>query len=190
MSGRRPPLTTDRRLAPGAVLRRGASAPYRAVEIIAGEPHLVRDEFGGPEPGVAAGVTTRPLLCLATSPTCSSPTFSRRRGSSSSTGTSPIRDTPRSCRCSGPQEALTAHAVDATLRTLNAALGPVTGMPPQLAVTTGDAIDNAQWNEMQNFLALFDGGPVRPDSGAPGLQRGAVAGLARRHLLEAGRPGP
>ncbi len=35
-------------------------------------------------------------------------------------------------------------------------------------MTTGDAIDNAQWNEMQAFLALFDGGPVRPGSGGPG----------------------
>ena len=27
-------------------------------------------------------------------------------------------------------------------------------------MTTGDAIDNAQWNEVQAFLALFDGGRV------------------------------
>ena len=69
-----------------------------------------------------------------------------------------------------PQEALTAHAVEATLRTLNAVTGPVTGLAPQLAVTTGDAIDNAQWNEMEIFLALFDGGLVRPDSGGPGYE--------------------
>ena len=67
-----------------------------------------------------------------------------------------------------PQEALTPHAVDATLRTVNAVRGPATGQPPALAVTTGDAIDNAQWNEVQAFLALFDGGRVAPDSGGPG----------------------
>ena len=66
-----------------------------------------------------------------------------------------------------PQEALTAHAVDATIRTLGAVHGPATGLPMQLAVTTGDAIDNAQWNELQAFLALFDGGLVSPDSGGP-----------------------
>ena len=67
-----------------------------------------------------------------------------------------------------PQEALTPHAVDATLRTVNALRGPATGLPPALAVTTGDAIDNAQWNEVQAFLALFDGGLVVTDSGRPG----------------------
>ncbi len=67
-----------------------------------------------------------------------------------------------------PQEALTVHAVDATVRTLNAASGPATGAAIELAVTTGDAIDNAQWNEVQAFLALFDGGLVVPNSGGPG----------------------
>jgi metallophosphoesterase (TIGR03767 family) len=66
-----------------------------------------------------------------------------------------------------PHEALTVHAVDATIRTVGAVHGPATGLPMQLAVTTGDAIDNAQWNELQAFLALFDGGLVSPDSGGP-----------------------
>ena len=69
-----------------------------------------------------------------------------------------------------PQEALTPHAVDATLRTLGQVRGPATGLPAQLAVTTGDAIDNAQWNELQAFLALFDGGVVRTDSGGSGYE--------------------
>jgi metallophosphoesterase (TIGR03767 family) len=167
MSGHPPPLTTDRRLGPGAVLRRGASAPYRAVEIIAGEPHIVRDELSAPDPVPPRG-GARPLLSLVhvtdlQLADVQSPTrfeFLNRYFAD-----------PRYAKIvpvQRPQEALTAHAVDATLRTLNAVLGPATGMPPQLAVTTGDAIDNAQWNEMQNFLALFDGGLVKPDSGAPG----------------------
>lgn len=65
------------------------------------------------------------------------------------------------------QEALNARAIDAMLRTVNASSGPATGAPPQLAVTTGDAIDNAQWNEMRAFLALFDGGRVAMNSGGP-----------------------
>src|SRR6202030_960306 len=66
-----------------------------------------------------------------------------------------------------PQEALRVHAIDATIRPVGAVRGPLAGLRMQLALTTGDAIDNAQWNELQAFLALFDGGLVSPDSGGP-----------------------
>ena len=167
MSGGHPPLTTDRRLGPGAVLRRGASAPYRAVEITDGEPHLVREDLGAPGPRRRPGAG-RPLLCLAhvtdlQLADVQSPTrfefLNRYFADPRYAEIVPVQR---------PQEALTAHAVDATLRTLSAARGPVSGAAPQLAVTTGDAIDNAQWNEMQAFLALYDGGLVRPGSGGPG----------------------
>ena len=167
MNGRRPPLTIDRRLGPGAVLRSGASAPYRAVEIIAGEPHNVRADLGAPDPG-SPRAGARPLLCLVhvtdlQLADVQSPTrfefLNRYFADPRYAEIVPVQR---------PQEALTAHAVDATLRTLNAVRGPASGAAPELAVTTGDAIDNAQWNEMRNFLALFDGGMVRPDSGAPG----------------------
>ena len=166
MGLRRPPLTTDRRLGPGAVLRSGGSGSYRAVAITDGEPHLVRADFGGPDPGTAPRAG-RALLCLVhvtdlQLADVQSPTrfeFLNRHFAD-----------PRYAKIvpvQRPQEALTAHAIDATLRTLNSVTGPATGWPAQLAVTTGDAIDNAQWNEMQNFLTLFDGGQVRPDSGGP-----------------------
>ncbi len=61
MSAGRPPLTTHRRLAPGTVLRHGASWPYRAVEVIAGEPHVLRDVLGAADPDRRPG--GRPLLC-------------------------------------------------------------------------------------------------------------------------------
>ena len=74
VSGRHPLLTTHRRLGPGAVLRHGLSAAYRAVEIGAGEPHLIRDDFGAGPSGFSgfSGVfgaesaygPGRPLLCL------------------------------------------------------------------------------------------------------------------------------
>ena len=165
MSGHHPPLTTNRRLGPGAILRRGATAPYRAIKIIEGEPHVIRDDFGGkPVPGPAG----RPLLCLAhvtdlQLADVQSPTrfefLNRYFADPRYAEIVPVQR---------PQEALAPHAVDATMRTLNAVTGPATGLPPRLAVTTGDAIDNAQWNEMQTFLALFDGGLVHPSSGGPG----------------------
>ncbi|MGO9218119.1 MAG: TIGR03767 family metallophosphoesterase [Streptosporangiaceae bacterium] len=166
MSAGRPPLTTHRRLAPGTVLRHGASWPYRAVEVIAGEPHVLRDELGAADPDRRPG--GRPLLCLVhvtdlQLADVQSPTrfefLNRYFADPRYAGVVPVQR---------PQEALTPHAVDATVRTVNALCGPATGQPPALAVTTGDAIDNAQWNEVQAFLALFDGGRVTPDSGGPG----------------------
>ena len=167
MSAGRPPLTTHRRLAPGPVLRRGASWPYRAVEVVAGEPHLPRDDLGSRRP-VPGPLNVRPLLCLIhvtdlQLADVQSPTrfefLNRYFTDPRYAGVVPVQR---------PQEALTPHAVDATLRTVNALRGPATGQPPALAVTTGDAIDNAQWNEVQAFLALFDGGRVTPNSGGPG----------------------
>jgi metallophosphoesterase (TIGR03767 family) len=163
VSGRHPPLTTDRRLGPGAVLRQGASTPYLALRIIDGEPHLVRDDFGTADPGRG-----RPLLCLVhvtdlqLADVQSPARFEFLNRYYADPRYAEIVPVQR------PQEALAPHAVDAALRTVNAACGPVTGLAPQLAITTGDAIDNAQWNEMQTFLALFEGGLVQPDSGRPG----------------------
>jgi len=70
-----------------------------------------------------------------------------------------------------PQEALTAHALDALVRTLNGGLtGPITGAAPELVLTGGDAIDNGQRNEVLTLLRLLDGGRVEPNSGAPGYE--------------------
>ena len=169
-----PPLTTDRRLGPGAVLRCGASAPYRAIELIDGERHVLRDEFAAAgQPGAPAvkennGGARRPLACLVhvtdlQLADVQSPTrfefLNRFFADPRYAGVVPVQR---------PQEVLTPHAVDATLRTVNAVRGPATGAAPQLVVTTGDAIDNAQWNEAQLFLALFEGGPVIPNSGTAG----------------------
>jgi 3',5'-cyclic AMP phosphodiesterase CpdA len=68
-----------------------------------------------------------------------------------------------------PQEMLNAHAIAAMVRTINNfGVGPLTGHVVELVAITGDAIDNTQRNELTNFLALLDGGAVRPDSGRPG----------------------
>jgi len=76
-----------------------------------------------------------------------------------------------------PQEALNVHAIDAMVRTMNAIeASPLTGSPIALVAMTGDSIDNTQRNELDNFLALFDGGTVQPDSGAPGYEGVQAAG--------------
>ena len=160
-----PPLTTHRRLEPGTVLRNGRSAAYRAIEPAAGEPHVVRDDFG--MAGADAQDSGRPLLCLVhitdlqLADVQSPARFEFLNARFADPRYAEIVPVQR------PQEALAVHAVDATIRTLGAVHGPATGLPVQLAVTTGDAIDNAQWNELQVFLSLFEGGVVTPDSGGP-----------------------
>ena len=163
VTGRRPPLTTHRRLERGAVLRNGRSAAYRAIKTGAGEPHLIRDDFGSA--GADAQGSGRPLACLVhitdlqLADVQSPARFEFLNARFADPRYAEILPVQR------PQEALAAHAVDATIRTLRAVHGPATDLPLQLAVTTGDAIDNAQWNELQAFLALFEGGVVSPDSG-------------------------
>ena len=173
-----PLLTTDRRLGPGPVLRRGTAAPYVRLTEMAGEPHQVRDDLMPPGSPYRQD-RQRPLLCLLhvtdlQLADVQSPTrfeFLNR-----------YFEDPRYAKIvpvQRPQEALTAHAIEATIRTVNALTGPVTGLTPQLAVTTGDAIDNAQWNELQAFLALFDGGTVSfgPDRGPGGARYEGVQSL-------------
>jgi metallophosphoesterase (TIGR03767 family) len=163
--GQHPPLTTHRRLEPGTVLRNGRSAAYRAIEAAAGEPHVVRDDLG--TAAADAQGSGRPLLCLVhitdlqLADVQSPARFEFLNARFADPRYAEIVPVQR------PQEALAVHAVDATIRTLGAVRGPATGLPAQLAVTTGDAIDNAQWNELQVFLTLFEGGVVTPDSGGP-----------------------
>jgi hypothetical protein len=89
-----------------------------------------------------------------------------------------------------PQEVLSVQAADALIAAANAlSISPVTGQPAQFAFHTGNATDNAQYNELRWFLDLMDGNPVYPDSGAigyQGVQRESPAG-AYPDLLEQGQ---
>jgi len=72
-----------------------------------------------------------------------------------------------------PQEAMCTHVASAMVERINAvARGPVTGRPFDVAVSTGDNIDNQQHNELEWFLALLDGGRFAPNSGAPDAYEG------------------
>jgi metallophosphoesterase (TIGR03767 family) len=163
----RPGLTLDRTLVPGPVLRTGTVAPYRALAPAPGEPHVVRTELAGASTEPYRG-DRRPLLVFAHATDLQLVDVQ-----------SPARfefcnqhvDDPRFHRLvpmHRPQEALTARAAQAMVRTLNSLPpAPASGADVALVVTTGDAIDNAQWNELRMLLALFDGGLVRPGSGGP-----------------------
>jgi metallophosphoesterase (TIGR03767 family) len=169
VSGSDPILTVQRRLVRGDVLRHGTLRSYRALAVAGGEPHTRRDDLvatpaDATEPRIPPG--RRPLLAFAHATDLQLVDVQ-----------SPGRfefcnrdvDDPRFDRLvpmHRPQEALIARATQAMVGTLNAIRdAPVTGVPVELVLTTGDAVDNAQWNEMRMFLGLFDGGRVHPNSG-------------------------
>lgn len=71
-----------------------------------------------------------------------------------------------------PQELLTLHVFEAMIRRIRAiGVSPVTGTPFQVAVSTGDNVDNEQLNEIRWFIDLLDGGTkVTVNSGGPGYE--------------------
>jgi metallophosphoesterase (TIGR03767 family) len=164
-------LTTQRRLGAGPVARAGSRAVYRMLADHEGESHVVRTELvAKARPGhvVSRGPA---IACLGHITDLhvtdvQSPArfeFVNRE-----------REDPRFrelLTMQRPQEALNVRAIEALLRTLNdIERAPVTDSPLELVAMTGDSIDNTQLNELTNFLALMDGGMVRPDSGSPGYR--------------------
>lgn len=163
-------LTTERRLGAGPAVGSGSRAEYRQVAEIEGEGYVIRSELVG-DP-VAEPVPPRRAIAAIGHITDLHVTDAQ----------SPARfefvnrewEDPRFrelLTMQRPQETLNTHAIEAMVRTLNGIdAAPVTGRPLELVAMTGDAIDNTQRNELANFLALLDGGTVRPDSGAPGYE--------------------
>jgi metallophosphoesterase (TIGR03767 family) len=79
---------------------------------------------------------------------------------------SPVREVLDEVGTYRAQEILTAQVAEAMVQAINAVdAGPVGGAPLQLAIATGDNVDNAQANELAWYLALLEGGTVAPDSG-------------------------
>jgi metallophosphoesterase (TIGR03767 family) len=163
-------LTTHRRLDAGQVARRGSLATYHSVAEIDGEPHAIRNDLIGAT-FTRSTERGRALACVAHVTDIhitdvESPArfefINREYADPRFLELLPMQR---------PQEALNVHALEAMVQTINRIEGgPVTGAPLHLVAMTGDAVDNGQWNELNAFIDVFDGGLVRIDSGAPGYE--------------------
>lgn len=156
--------THQRALVAGAPNPRG----YRTLGYGPGEPHVVRAELCTGDAS-APGESTVLLTCAQLSDPHVCDTQSPGRVEfldRFADPDSPLRDRLVEVGTYRAQELLTAQVLDATVRAVNAVpAGPIAGSPLELAIVTGDLTDNAQSNELDWYLALLDGGEVRPDSG-------------------------
>ncbi|TMD90708.1 MAG: TIGR03767 family metallophosphoesterase [Chloroflexi bacterium] len=158
-------LGHQRRLVAGEVVRSGSAGKYRALRTSDGEAHQFRYELT--DASVAERFRVRRVLASIAHLTdlhftdVQSPArfeFINREYLDPR-----FRELLPMHR---PQEALNAHAIAAMVRAINAIdKGPVAGAPLDMAVMSGDGVDNAQSNELASVVALLDGGEVCADSG-------------------------
>lgn len=166
-----PGATLEVTLGAGGVVRVGRQQAYRRVAAGPGAPRRRRDELGT---GGGAGPASRSLLYLVH-------LTDLQLADVQSPGRFEFLEALRGLPAGRPfipaqraQEALCAHAVAEMVRTVGRRLeSPDTGAPLQLALSTGDGIDNAQWNELEWYLSLLAGGSVALGSGRgyEGVQR-------------------
>jgi metallophosphoesterase (TIGR03767 family) len=159
--------TLDRTLLAGAVKAQGTERAYRSLAVGPGERHRVRLELAGRAPAPARRTSLVHLVHLTDMQIVDvrSPArieFIERRSDRLALA--------RLLPAHRAHESLSLHALDATLRTICALPpSPITGAPVDLAVNTGDAVDNQQFNELVWFLSAMRGDEVTPVSRSDGF---------------------
>jgi metallophosphoesterase (TIGR03767 family) len=155
------PTTLERTISPGAILRPGKRLGYRRLRQRPGAPRRVRDELGGAgarghEPGRGRSLCYLAQVSDIQLADVASPgRFEFLEALRGLPGTRSFLPAQR------PQEALVAPALDAMLREIGSLdESRDTGAALSLALSTGDNLDNAQWNELCWHVALFGGGAV------------------------------
>lgn len=164
--------TLEETLVAGEVARVGALRPYRRLASGPGEPRRRRDDLGIARGSGGVGGGGRPrrqslaylahVSDLQLADVCSPGRFEFLES---------LRGLPRTrsfVPAFRPQEALLPHAAEATLRGI-ASLSESrdTGARLELVLSTGDSLDNAQWNELAAYLSLLGGGTVDLGGGRP-----------------------
>ncbi|NED98015.1 hypothetical protein G1H11_22205 [Phytoactinopolyspora alkaliphila] len=154
--------TTERTLVIGRPIRYGLEHPYFGFDEAPGEAHGVRADL---VPGAVVG-PGRPLLRSAhlTDLHIADTQSPLRLDFAAKTAIERPGWGGAATYAFRANELLTSHAVAAMVETLSR-------LELDVAVLTGDSVDNAQFNEVEVYLSVMDGGVVRPVS-AGGVYHG------------------
>jgi metallophosphoesterase (TIGR03767 family) len=160
--------TLERTIAPGDVLRTGTLGSYRCLATVGGEQHVRRLDLAPDTAPAAEHRSILHLLHLTDTQIVDVQSPARFEFLDRHADRGAIADLLPMYR---PHESLQLHALEAMIRTARSLpSSPITGEPVSLAVSTGDAIDNQQWNELVWFLGVMRGGTIAADSGRPGYE--------------------